>query len=208
MFCKHVFFFFFEDLKLFGEPNGLFMAIVAFLHVFGLCFRKHPGVTWSKTEQRWRAQCHMNGANLSFRVKPKDHSEAEREASFEKAVAWRKEQQKKEEEEMKEPPEKKRQKVEKEDKKRHKVEKEDDKKDEEHQELKQLQQQKRDAKACEEELGAKLKKMEATVSEGEAAQADLRQRPKRAEAKAAEAENPQASSRPIGIFEFAEQLRA
>ena len=54
----------------------------------------YPGVHWNQGEQQWHAQCIVKGANRNFRVKPKDHSEAELEASFEKAVAWRKKQEK------------------------------------------------------------------------------------------------------------------
>ena len=54
----------------------------------------YPGVHWNQGEQQWHAQCIVKGANRNFRVKPKDHSEAELEASFEKAVACRKKQEK------------------------------------------------------------------------------------------------------------------
>eukprot|EP00435_Cladocopium_sp_Y103_P064520 s1156_g26.t1 len=50
----------------------------------------YRGVHWSQGEQQWHARhrsCH-------FRVKPKDHSEAELERSFKVAVAWREKQEK------------------------------------------------------------------------------------------------------------------
>ena len=52
------------------------------------------GVFWSQTEQQWHARCYVAGANRHFRVKPKDHSEAELERSFQVAVAWRRKQEK------------------------------------------------------------------------------------------------------------------
>ena len=52
----------------------------------------YPGVSWEQRSQKWRAQCTVNGVNRNFKVKPKDHSEEELEASFQKAVAWRKRQ--------------------------------------------------------------------------------------------------------------------
>ena len=52
----------------------------------------YPRVNWNQARQQWHAQCTVNGANRHFRVKPKDHSEAELEASFQKAVAWKKKQ--------------------------------------------------------------------------------------------------------------------
>ena len=54
----------------------------------------YPGVTWRQSEQQWHAQCTLNGVNRNFRVKPKDHSEAELQASHKKAVAWKKKQEK------------------------------------------------------------------------------------------------------------------
>ena len=54
----------------------------------------YPGVTWRQAEQQWRACCRVNGVQRNFRVKPKDHSEVELEASFKKAVAWKKRQEK------------------------------------------------------------------------------------------------------------------
>eukprot|EP00913_Durusdinium_trenchii_P019680 g18501.t1 len=48
----------------------------------------YPGVTWERRSQKWHARCR------SFRAKPKDHSEAELEASHKKAVVWRKKQEK------------------------------------------------------------------------------------------------------------------
>ena len=52
----------------------------------------YRGVRWEQGEQQWHAQCHVNGARRHFRLKPKDHSEVELEASFQKAVAWKKRQ--------------------------------------------------------------------------------------------------------------------
>ena len=49
----------------------------------------YPGVKWDQPEQQWHAR---HGAAKHFRVRPKDHSEAELEASFQKAVAWKKKQ--------------------------------------------------------------------------------------------------------------------
>eukprot|EP00435_Cladocopium_sp_Y103_P012299 s161_g3.t1 len=46
-----------------------------------------PGVKWYVREQKWHAQCHVGGANRNFRVKPKDHSEAELERSFKACAA-------------------------------------------------------------------------------------------------------------------------
>ena len=54
----------------------------------------YPGVNWSQAEQQWHVQCQVRGAKRNFRVKPKDHSEAELERSFQVAVAWRKKQEK------------------------------------------------------------------------------------------------------------------
>ena len=54
----------------------------------------YPGVTWREAEQQWHATCNVNGVLRNSRVKPKDHSEAELEASFQKAVAWKKKQEK------------------------------------------------------------------------------------------------------------------
>ena len=54
----------------------------------------YSGVKWNHGEQQWHAQCSVGGVNRNFRVKPKDHSEAEREHSFQVAVAWKKRQEK------------------------------------------------------------------------------------------------------------------
>ena len=59
----------------------------------------YTGVKWEQSEQQWRAQCNVGGVNRNFRVKPKDHSEAELERSFQVAVAWRKRQEKEKERE-------------------------------------------------------------------------------------------------------------
>eukprot|EP00435_Cladocopium_sp_Y103_P041660 s493_g11.t1 len=61
----------------------------------------YPGVTWRQTEQQWRADCYVGGVGQTFRVRPKDHSEAELERSFQVAVAWKKKQEKKKEKEGK-----------------------------------------------------------------------------------------------------------
>eukprot|EP00435_Cladocopium_sp_Y103_P048182 s493_g14.t1 len=41
----------------------------------------YPRVYWSQAEQQWRAKCEVGGTTRDFRVKPKDHSEAELERS-------------------------------------------------------------------------------------------------------------------------------
>ena len=61
----------------------------------------YPGVNWSQAEQQWHAGCNVGGAQRNFRVRPKDHSEAELERSFQVAVAWRKKQEKEKEKEGK-----------------------------------------------------------------------------------------------------------
>jgi len=50
----------------------------------------YPGVTWDLRSQTWRARCYVDGARREFKVRPKDHSEAELERSFKEAVAWKK----------------------------------------------------------------------------------------------------------------------
>jgi len=54
----------------------------------------YAGVNWNQAEQQWRAWCGVGGVNRNFRVKPKNHSEAELERSFQVAVAWKKRQEK------------------------------------------------------------------------------------------------------------------
>ena len=54
----------------------------------------YPGVTWEQRSQQWHACCRVDGTTRNFCAKPKDHSEAELEASFQKAVAWKKKQEK------------------------------------------------------------------------------------------------------------------
>ena len=54
----------------------------------------HTGVTWSHAEQQWHAKSTVGGSTQNLRVKPKDHSEAELERSFQVAVAWKKKQEK------------------------------------------------------------------------------------------------------------------
>ena len=57
----------------------------------------YPRVIWSQTEQQWHACCSVGGSTRSFRVRPKDHSEAELELSFQVAVAWKKKPEKEKE---------------------------------------------------------------------------------------------------------------
>ena len=54
----------------------------------------YPGVKWNIAEQQWHAQITIRGANLNFRVKPKDFLEVELERSFQEAVAWKQKQEK------------------------------------------------------------------------------------------------------------------
>lgn len=54
----------------------------------------YTGVTWNTGEQQWHAHYSVSGVQQNFRVRPKDHSEAELERSFKVAVAWRKKQEK------------------------------------------------------------------------------------------------------------------
>ena len=61
----------------------------------------YPGVNWNQAEQQWRASWSVGGVQRNFRVRPKDHSEAELERSFQVAVAWRKKQEKEKEKEGK-----------------------------------------------------------------------------------------------------------
>ena len=59
----------------------------------------YRGVKWDVGEQLWHARFHAK--NQHFRVRPKDHSEAELERSFQVAVAWKKKQEKEKEKEEK-----------------------------------------------------------------------------------------------------------
>ena len=61
----------------------------------------YPRVNWSQPEQQWHARCDVRGSTRHFRVRPKDHSEAELERSFQVAVAWKKKQEKEKEKESK-----------------------------------------------------------------------------------------------------------
>ena len=61
----------------------------------------YPGVKWRQPEQQWHACCAVGGSTRNFRVRPKDHSEAELERSFQVAVAWKKKQEKEKEKESK-----------------------------------------------------------------------------------------------------------
>ena len=72
----------------------------------------YSGVSWNQGEQQWHATCSVGGVQRNFRVKPKDHSEAELERSFQVAVAWKKRQEKEREKmaKSKPKPEKKRRK--------------------------------------------------------------------------------------------------
>ena len=59
----------------------------------------YPGVKWNVREQQWHAQVPSWWSPWrKFRVKPKDHSEAELERSFKVAVAWKKKQEKEKQE--------------------------------------------------------------------------------------------------------------
>ena len=57
----------------------------------------YRGVTWEQSKQKWHAECSVGGVHRNFRLKPKDHSEAELERSFQVAVAWKKRQEKEKE---------------------------------------------------------------------------------------------------------------
>ena len=57
----------------------------------------YAGVKWEQGEQQWHARCSVGGVLRHFRVKPKDHSKAELERSFQVAVAWKKRQEKEKE---------------------------------------------------------------------------------------------------------------
>ena len=57
----------------------------------------YRGVTWEQSKQKWHAECNVGGVHRNFRLKPKDHSEAELERSFQVAVAWKKRQEKEKE---------------------------------------------------------------------------------------------------------------
>jgi len=57
----------------------------------------YPGVYWRQAEQQWHAKCDVGGSARNFRVRPKDHSQAELDRSFQVAVAWKKKQEKEKE---------------------------------------------------------------------------------------------------------------
>ena len=59
----------------------------------------YRGVNWEQGEQQWHATCSVGGVLRHFRLRPKDHSEAELERSFQVAVAWKKRQEKEKEKE-------------------------------------------------------------------------------------------------------------
>eukprot|EP00435_Cladocopium_sp_Y103_P072174 s1156_g39.t1 len=61
----------------------------------------YSGVSWEQRSQQWRARCDVGGAQRDFYIRPKDHSEAELERSFQVAVAWKKKQEKEKEKEGK-----------------------------------------------------------------------------------------------------------
>ena len=61
----------------------------------------YPGVRWEQRSQQWHAHCSVGGAQRNFYIRPKDHSEAELERSFQVAVAWKKKQEKEKEKEGK-----------------------------------------------------------------------------------------------------------
>ena len=54
----------------------------------------YPGVSWEQRSQQWYSACQLSGARRNFYIRPKDHSEAELERSFQVAVAWKKKQEK------------------------------------------------------------------------------------------------------------------
>ena len=54
----------------------------------------YPGVSWEQRSQQWYSACLVAGAKRNFYIRPKDHSEAELECSFQVAVAWKKKQEK------------------------------------------------------------------------------------------------------------------
>jgi len=86
-----------EALRL-QELHGLQRAVkaVSTLSALPVFEPKVPyaGVKWEQGEQQWHAWCNVGGVQRHFRVKPKDHSEAELERSFQVAVAWKKRQEK------------------------------------------------------------------------------------------------------------------
>ena len=57
----------------------------------------YPGVSWEKRSQQWRASWSVGGVQRNFYIRPKDHSEAELERSFQVAVAWKRKQEKEKE---------------------------------------------------------------------------------------------------------------
>ena len=59
----------------------------------------YPGVSWEQRSQQWYSSCRVDGAKRNFYIRPKDHSEAELERSFQVAVAWRRKQEKEKEKE-------------------------------------------------------------------------------------------------------------
>ena len=59
----------------------------------------YPGVIWRQVEQQWHVRCQLGESTRHFRVRPKDHSEAELERSFQVAVEWKKKQEKEKEKE-------------------------------------------------------------------------------------------------------------
>ena len=61
----------------------------------------YPGVSWEQRSQQWYSSCRVDGAKRNFYIRPKDHSEAELERSFQVAVAWKKKQEKEKEKEGK-----------------------------------------------------------------------------------------------------------
>ena len=78
------------------EKDGLQRRVkpVATLSELPVFHPKVPyrGVKWDVGEQLWHAR--FRAENGHFRVRPKDHSEAELERSFPVAVAWKKKQEK------------------------------------------------------------------------------------------------------------------
>ena len=61
----------------------------------------YRGVSWEQRSQQWYSACLVAGAKRNFYIRPKDHSEAELERSFQVAVAWKKKQEKEKEKAVK-----------------------------------------------------------------------------------------------------------
>eukprot|EP00435_Cladocopium_sp_Y103_P050024 s493_g15.t1 len=87
------------------EKDGLQRRVkpVAALSELPMFHPKVPyrGVSWEQRSQQWYSACQVDGVRRNFHIRPKDHSEAELERSFQVAVAWRKKQEKEKEKEGK-----------------------------------------------------------------------------------------------------------